>query len=112
MSEGHATEAAVLSQAGLAAVALSSGDARTALSDSQNAMENLGRLEGYYDIRIQPHVWSIRAHSLLLAGDYESARALARNARDAALAYYAADAATLIDAEQLLRNLPTHASIR
>jgi hypothetical protein len=49
---------------------------------------------------------------LLLAGDYESARALARNARDAALAYYAADAATLIDAEQLLRNLPTHASIR
>ena len=112
MSEGHATEAAVLSQAGLAAVALSIGDARTALSDSQNAMENLGRLEGYYDIRIQPHVWSIRAHSLLLAGDYESARALARNARDAALAYYAADAATLIDAEQLLRNLPTHASIR
>jgi hypothetical protein len=112
LSEGHATEAAVLSQAGLAEIALSRGDARTALSTSQNAMEELERLEGYYDIRIQPHVWSIRARCLLLASDYESARALARNARDAALAYYTADAATLIDAERLLRNLPTHASLR
>jgi len=112
MSEGHATETAVLSQAGLAAIALSSGDARTALSASQNAMEALGRLEGYYDVRIQPHVWSIRARSLWLAGEYESARTLARNARDAALAYYAPDAAALIDAERLLRSLPTHASPR
>ena len=112
MSEGHITEAAVLSQAGLAAIAVSSGDAHAALSASQNAMDQLGHLEGYYDIRIKPYVWSIRARSLLLAGDYESARALAHNARDAASAYYASDAATLIEAEGLLRNLPTHASLR
>jgi tetratricopeptide (TPR) repeat protein len=112
MSEGHATEAAVLSQAGLAAIAVSSGDARAALSASQNAMEQLGHLEGYYDIRIEPYVWSVRARSLLLAGDYESARALARNARDAASGYYASDSAMLIEAEGLLRNLPTHASLR
>ena len=112
MSEGHATETAVLSQAGLAMIALSSGDARTALSASQDAMQALDRVEGYYDVRIQPHVWSIRARSLSLAGDFESARTLARNARDAALAYYASDAATLVDDEQLLRNLPTHASLR
>jgi serine/threonine protein kinase len=56
MSEGHATEAAVLSQTGLAAVAVSSGDARTALSASQRAMDQLGQLEGYYDIRIKPYV--------------------------------------------------------
>jgi serine/threonine-protein kinase len=112
MSEGHATEAAVLSQAGLAAIAVSSGDARTALSASQNAMDQLGHLEGYYDIRIEPYVWSVRARALLLAGDYESARALARNARDAASAYYASNAETLVEAEGLLRNLPTNASLR
>jgi eukaryotic-like serine/threonine-protein kinase len=112
MSEGHATEAAVLSQAGLAAIAVSSGDARTALSASQNAMDLLGHLEGYYDIRIEPHVWSVRARALSLAGDYESARALARNARDAAAAYYASDAETLVEAEGLLRDLPTNASLR
>jgi hypothetical protein len=112
MSQGRTTEEAVLSQAGLAAIAVSSGDARTALSASQNAMDLLGHVEGYYDIRIEPYVWSVRARSLLLAGDYESARALARNARDAASGYYASDSAMLIEAEGLLRNLPTHASLR
>jgi serine/threonine protein kinase len=112
MSEGHATEAAVLSQAGLAAIAVSSGDARAALSASQNAMEQLGHLEGYYDIRIEPYVWSIRARSLLLTGDYQAAHALAQRARDAASAYFASDAATVIEAEDLLRNPPTHTALR
>lgn len=112
MSEGHTTEAAVLSQAGLASIAVSSGDVHAAQTTSQNATDQLGHLEGYYDIRIRPYVWSIRARALLLAGDYESARTLARNARDAASAYYASDAPTLIETEGLLRNLPTHASLR
>jgi serine/threonine protein kinase len=112
MSEGHATEAAVLSQAGLAAIAVSNGDARAAVSASQNAMDQLGHLEGYYDIRIEPYVWGIRARSLLLAGEAEAARALARKARDAASVYYAPDAATLIETEAMLRNIPTRASLR
>jgi serine/threonine protein kinase len=112
MSEGHATEAAVLSQAGLAAIAVSSSDARGALSASQSAMDELVHLEGYYDIRIEPYVWGIRARSLLLAGEPEAARALARKARDAASVYYAPDAAPFIDVEELLRNIPTRASLR
>jgi tetratricopeptide (TPR) repeat protein len=112
MSEGHATEAAVLSQAGLAAIAVSNGDARAALSTSQSAMDQLGHLEGYCDIRIEPYVWDIRARSLLLAGDDEAARALARKARDAASVYYAPDATTLLEAETKLRNIPTRASLR
>jgi serine/threonine-protein kinase len=111
-SYGHATESAVLSQAGLAALAVSSSDARTALSVSKSAMDQLGHLEGYYDIRTEPYVWSVRARSLLLAGEPEAASALARKARDAASAYYASDAAPFIEAEQLLRNLPTRASLR
>jgi tetratricopeptide (TPR) repeat protein len=112
LSDGHATEAAVLSLAGLAAIAVSSSDARAALSASKNAMDQLGHLEGYYDIRIEPYVWGIRARSLLLAGDLETARALAQRARDAASAYYAPDAAPFIEAEELSRNIPTRASPR
>jgi hypothetical protein len=112
MSEGHATEAAVLSRAGLAAIAVSTGDSSTAQSASQNAMDLLGHLEGYYDIRMEPYVWGIRVRSLLLAGEPEAARALARKARDAASVYYAPDAAPFIEAEAMLRNLPTRASLR
>jgi serine/threonine-protein kinase len=112
ISEGHATEAAVLSQAGMAAIAVSSGDARSALSASQRAMDQLGHLEGYFDIRIEPYVWGIRAQALLLAGDLEAARALAGKARDAASAYYAPDAAALIEAERLLRSIPARVSLR
>lgn len=111
MSEGHATEAAVSSQAGLAAIALSSGDAGAALSNSQTAMQQLTNLEGYYDIRIEPYVWAIRARSLLLAGDQEAASALARKARDAASAYYGPNAATLVEAERVLRDLPSGATL-
>jgi eukaryotic-like serine/threonine-protein kinase len=112
MSDGHATEAAVLSRAGLAAIAVSSSDARAALSASKNAMDQLGHLEGYYDIRIEPYIWGIRARSLLLAGDLETARALAQRARDAASMYYAPNAAPFIEAEELLRNIPPRASPR
>jgi tetratricopeptide (TPR) repeat protein len=112
MSKGHATEAAVLSQAGLAAIAVSSSDARAALSASNDAIDQLGHVEGYYDIRIEPYVWGIRARSLLLANEPEAARALAQKARDAASVYYAPDAATLIEAEAVLRTMPTRASLR
>jgi hypothetical protein len=75
-------------------------------------MDQLGHLEGYYDIRIEPYVWGIRARSLLLAGESEAARAQARKARDAASVYYAPDAAPFIEAETMLQNIPTRASLR
>jgi len=106
-SEGHATEAAVLSKGGLAAIAVTSGDTRAALSLSKYTMDALDHLEGYYDIRIEPYIWGIRARSLLLAGDHEGARALALKARDAAAAYYWPDAAKLREAEELLQKLAT-----
>jgi tetratricopeptide (TPR) repeat protein len=112
VSVGHATEAAVLSWAGLAAIAVSSGDAGAALSGSQNAMDQLGHLEGYYDIRDEPYVWGVRARSLLLAGKPEASRALAQKARDAASGYYAPGAATFIEAEGLVRSIPARASLR
>ena len=111
LSDGHASEPAVFAQAGLAAIAASRGDARTALDASRRAMDQTGHLEGYYDIRIEPYVWGIRARSLLLAGDAEGARTLANTARDAASRYYAPGAAEITEAEELLRNTTTHVSL-
>jgi len=83
LSQARATEAAVLSRAGLAAIAVLSRDAHTALADSSTAIERMGHLEGYYDIRIEPYVWGIRADSLLLAGERDAANVLALKARNA-----------------------------
>ena len=107
-SAGRATEAAVLSEGGLAAIAEAGGNTRAALSRSKNAMDALDHLEGYYDIRIEPYIWGIRARSLLLAGDQEGARVLALKARDAAAAYYSPDAAKLKAAEALVQKLAPH----
>ena len=87
MSAGHATASAVLAKAGLAAIALSRNDAQAALSTSQGAVDMLNHIEGYYDIRIQPYAWGIRAKSLLLVGDRDAGLALASKANDADSAY-------------------------
>jgi serine/threonine-protein kinase len=98
MCGGHAIEAVVLSQAGIAAIAVAGSDAHAALSASQTALGELAHMEGFYDVRIEPYVWSIRARALALAGDIEGARAFESKARDAASAYYAPDAASGSDA--------------
>jgi serine/threonine protein kinase len=95
LSAGHATEAAVRSIAGLAAIAVLSRDAQTALAASSSAIERLGHLEGSYDIRIEPYVWTIRANSLLLAGERDAADALALKARNANALYYSPSADVL-----------------
>ncbi len=98
----HPTESAISAQAGLAAIAASRGDADAALESSGRALDQLGHIEGSYDVRIQPYVWGIRARALLLAGDDKAARALAQRARDAASLYYAPDSQEIAEADRLL----------
>jgi serine/threonine-protein kinase len=105
MSAGHVTPAAVFAQAGLAQLAVLSGDVRTALDASGQAMAQLGHLERFSDIRINPYVWGIRAQSLQLAGDNDGARELAQRSRDATLLYYAPDSAAIAQAEALLNGI-------
>jgi serine/threonine-protein kinase len=95
LSAGHATEAAVRSRAGLAAIAVLSHDAKTALAASASAIDRLGHLEGYFDIRIEPYVWGIRADSLLLAGERDAATVLALKARNANSLYHSPSADVL-----------------
>jgi serine/threonine-protein kinase len=110
LSPGNLSESAVYAQAGLAALALSRGDAQAALQASGQALDQLDHIEGYYDVRIQPYVWGIRASALLLAGDRQSADALAKRARDAASLYYAPGSSEVRDAEKLLRASPSRPS--
>jgi tetratricopeptide (TPR) repeat protein len=112
ISIGHSSESAVFAQAGLAAIAASRGDAQAALGASSLAMDGLSHIEGYYDIRIQPYVWGIRARALLLAGDAEAARALAQRMRDAASLYYAPGSTEVAEADALLRSSPNRASLQ
>jgi eukaryotic-like serine/threonine-protein kinase len=112
LSSGHISESAVFAQADLAALAVSRDDVRTALEMSNHAMELLNHIEGYYDIRIEPYVWGIRARSLLLAGDGGAARALAQRTRDATFLYYAPDSAAVTEAAASLQNSPNRSSLR
>jgi serine/threonine-protein kinase len=105
LSEGHVTQAAVFAHAGLAKLAVMRDDAPAALDVSSEAMRELGRLEEFSDIRIQPYVWGIRAQSLQLAGDYDGARTLAQRSRDAALLYYSPGSTATTQAEALLRSI-------
>jgi serine/threonine-protein kinase len=112
ISAGHLSESAVSAQAGLAAIAVSLGDAHAALEASSLAMDQLAHIDGDYDIRVQPYVWGIRARALLVAGDAEAARALANRMRDAATRYYAPGSKEVAQADALLRNSPSRASLR
>jgi eukaryotic-like serine/threonine-protein kinase len=89
LSDGHPRSPAILAQAGLAEIAMSNHDSAAALEASSQAMDQLDHIEGNYDVRIQPHVWSTRARALMSTGDIAGARMLATRARDAAALYYA-----------------------
>ena len=105
LSRSHATESAIYAQAGLARVALSRGEVATALDESSRSMQQLSHPEGYFDIRIQPYVWGIRAQSLMLAGDIEGARTLAMRRNDAARLYYAPNSAAVTEAALMATTL-------
>jgi serine/threonine-protein kinase len=108
LSAGHVSEAALYAQAGLASIGVSAGDARGALETSGRAMEQLNHLEGSYDIRIQPYVWTVRARSLLLTGDVEGARSLAKHALEAEWLYYAPDNKATSEAGAFLKTLASN----
>lgn len=104
LSNGHPRSPAIFAEAGFAAIAVSRRDAAAALAASATALKQLDHIEGNYDIRIQPQVWSIRARSLMLAGDMAQAHALASRARDAAALYYAPGSREVAEAAALLRD--------
>jgi tetratricopeptide (TPR) repeat protein/tRNA A-37 threonylcarbamoyl transferase component Bud32 len=105
LAAGHVSEPAIYARTSLAELALRRGDTRAALAVSALAMAELSRIEGSYDIRIEPMIWKVRAQALQLSGDLSSARALAQRALDADTLYYDSQSAELRDAQALLTSL-------
>ena len=102
LSGGLVNESTVFATSGLSTVALHQDDLQASLSLSARAMEQLGRLEGFYDVRVLPYVWATRAESLLMAGRGTEALTLAQRSLDARMQYYSSDSAVVTDANRLL----------
>jgi tetratricopeptide (TPR) repeat protein/tRNA A-37 threonylcarbamoyl transferase component Bud32 len=109
LAQGRNTESALYARAGLALAQAARGDVRAALAASAVAMDLLEHIEGYYDVRVEPYVWGVRAQALLSAGDLEAARALAVRTHAAVLRYYAPNSAAFAAADALLKNIPSRA---
>jgi len=105
LAAGHASEAGIYAQAGLASVAISRHDVRGAVDASARALEKLDHIEGDYDIRIQPYVWSVRTRTLLLAGDPKGAATFAQRASGAVARLYAPGSPAMVESSALLADL-------
>ena len=103
LSLDNASEPVIYSHAGLAAIALARGDVAAAVEYSRVAVDQLSHSEGYYDVRIQPYVWSVRARALLSAGDTAGARLFAERNANAAVRYYAPASAAIAEATDLFQ---------
>jgi serine/threonine protein kinase/tetratricopeptide (TPR) repeat protein len=79
----------------LARAALARGDTQGALRESRLALDALGRVQGLYDIRVQPQVWLAYSAALLKAGDPRGARSWAEKAAEASQRYDDAEAESI-----------------
>jgi tetratricopeptide (TPR) repeat protein len=112
LAAGRPTDSAVYARAGLAVVAASRNDVPAALRESEVAMIALEHIEGYYDVRLAPYVWGIRAEALLLAGRYDAGLELAQRRRDAALQYFQPGSRPVSQAEAQLSEASSRAQNR
>jgi hypothetical protein len=101
----------VLAEAGLAAIALSRNDTPSALQTSGDAIAHLSKIDGYYDIRVEPYAWGIHARALLLSGDMVNARAFASRSREAMANYYDPSSTQVREAEALMQRVAGNASL-
>jgi tetratricopeptide (TPR) repeat protein len=99
------TEPALYARAGLAALAVRRGDAGTAMKESEQALAGLKSLQGLYDVRIEPYVWSVRARALRLGGDQAGAREFAARSLDAIRRYFDQSSPERGDADALSREV-------
>lgn len=90
-----------LAHAGLARVALARGDATAALQHSADALAGWQALTGFRDVRMQHHLWRVRAAALLASGQVAEGRALREQALAAARRTDAPESRTLAQSDYL-----------
>jgi serine/threonine-protein kinase len=76
-----------LAHSGLSRIAAARGDDVLALRESGQALAALGRVQGLYDVRVQPRLWLVHSALLLKSGDPAGARQWADKALEASLRY-------------------------
>ncbi len=87
----------------LSRMAAARGDTPLALRESTEALAALGRVQGIYDVRVQPRLWLVHSAQLLKSGDAAGAREWAAKALQASLRYDAATSRTIADAKNFIR---------
>jgi len=76
-----------LAHSGLSRIAAARGDDALALRESGQALTDLGRVKGLYDVRVQPRLWLVHSALLLKSGERAGARQWADKALEASLNY-------------------------
>jgi tetratricopeptide (TPR) repeat protein len=76
-----------LAHSGLSRIAAARGDQALARRESDQALTDLGRVQGLYDVRVQPRLWLVHSALLLKGGDGPGARQWADKALEASQRY-------------------------
>jgi len=88
-----------LAHAGLARIATARDDIPGALSESRLALAALDRVQGLYDLRVQPQLWLVQSAVLLKSGNAVSARQWAEKALEASRRYDDPSSSAIVEAE-------------
>lgn len=86
-----------LAQAGLARVALARADLGEASRLSAKALDTWGQRSGFFDVRMEPYLWRVRAACLAASGDAPGAQTLRVKAQKAGQTYDAPQSPTVRD---------------
>ncbi len=108
---GHLYLETALAHAGLARIATARDDIPGALGESRLALAALERVQGLYDVRVQPQLWLVHSAVLLKSGDAAGARQWSEKALEASRRYDDPSSSAIVDAEGAVR-LATVASGR
>ena len=88
-----------LAHAGFARIAAARGDTAGALEQSRMAIAAMGRVQGLYDLRVQPQLWLVHSAVLLKSGDTAGAREWAEKALEASRRYDDLSSPAIAEAE-------------
>lgn len=84
-------------------IAAARGDKALALRESLAALTALPRIQGIYDVRMQPRLWLVHSAHLLESGDAAGAREWAAKALQASVSYDAAASPAIAAARKAVR---------
>ncbi|MEP6885252.1 MAG: protein kinase [Gammaproteobacteria bacterium] len=92
-----------LAHSDLSRIAAARRDTLLALRESNEALAALARVQGIYDVRVQPQLWLVHSAQLLRSGDAAAAGEWAAKALQASIAYDAPASRAIADAQSAAR---------